>query len=294
MNLKTLAEGAKIAKKLGVKYLPQILTGLGITMMAGATIHAIKVTPEAHETIQQIEEDDELSHKEYVKAKTLALAHFYWPELLMTFGGAGLIIGGQHVSLRRLGVATALLSTERDKVQKLENKIEEKFGNKKLNDIKDEIIQDEAKAKATNLDLSTVYNTGKGNTLIYVMYWGFCLSDMDFIRRATQDCNDDICSNMQRGKEAVVSLNDWLEYINLPPIDGRVNGKRLGPNLGKDLGWRNRSIRLRVTAMMLDNDQTCLAVGFTDEGGPIPDPDISDDYGSDYIDDETDMPWRGR
>lgn len=288
----SFTKGAKVAKKFGVRYAPQILTGLGIASMAGATAHAIKTAPKAKKAIDEIEADNSISHKEAAKKKTLAYAKFYWPELLMTFGGAGLIIGGQHISLGRLSTAVGLLGIEKDKVKKLTDKISEKYGDKELLKIQDDIARDSAQAHAP-VDTSTIYNTGFGTMLCYDpntqrFFW----SDLEKIRKARDELNHEMSRQMQRMDEGVLSLNDWYRKLNLPPIDGRFQGKRLGPNIGKDFGWRNRMIELQITAGVLPNDQTYFVIGFTPQGSPEMDADIEDDYGTSYGDDETDMPWR--
>lgn len=287
-----VAKGAKVVKKYGVRYAPQILTGLGIASMAGATVHAIKTAPKAKKAIDEIEADNSISHKEAAKKKTLTYAKFYWPELLMTFGGAGLIIGGQHISLGRLSTAVGLLGIEKDKVKKLTDKISEKYGDKELLKIQDDIARDNAQAHAP-LDTSTIYNTGFGTMLCYDpntqrFFW----SDLEKIRKARDELNHEMSRQMQRADEGVLSLNDWYRKLNLPPIDGRFQGKRVGPNIGKDFGWRNRMIELQITAGVLPNDQTYFVIGFTPQGAPEMDADIEDDYGTSYEDDETDMPWR--
>lgn len=290
---KMVMDGAKIAKKYAVKYAPQILTGIGIGLMAGATVHAIATAPKAKAALDKIEDDPDLNHKQYILKKTRTLAAFYWPELLMTFGGAGLIIGGQHISLKRLGMATAIISTQREEIKDLKDKVAEKFGNKKLTEIEDEITKDKV---SSILNSSEVYNTGKGTTL-------FCdaigqrlfYHDLERIRQERDAANHDISEQQQHGHEAVMSLNDWYsDYLGLPPLDGRIDGKKMGPNIGKDMGWRNRLVQLRFTSILLPNDQTCMVLGYTDNGGPQWDMNISDDYGLNYEDDETDMRWRGQ
>lgn len=293
-----ITQGYKVTKKMAIKYAPQILTGVGIFCMGAATVKAIKTAPKAKEAIDKIEADDSLTHKEYVKKKTLALMKFYWPEFLMTFGGAGLIIGGQHISIKRLGIATAIISSRNEEIKDLKDKIAEKYGDKELGKIQDSIAQDKAKKALNDIptDLSTVYNTGHGTTLFYdIIGKRSFLSDLEYIRKMRDQFNKEIAEQMQRGDEAVMSLNDWYDYNGLPQLDGRAeNGKKVGPNIGKDLGWRNRLMELKFTSDMLSNGQTYFVMGFTDNGGPKWDLDITDDYGSRYSDDETDMPSRGR
>lgn len=294
---KMITEGAKVVKKVAIRYAPQILTGIGIGCMAGATVHAIKVSPKAKEELDEID-NEELTHGEFFKKKAGTWIRYYWPEVLMVFGGAGLIIGGQHISLKRLSAATIALSMEREKVQKLTDKVAEKFGDKKLAEIQDEIAQDDVKREVVKqgiTDFNTVYNTGRGHMLCFdPIGRRFFLSDLEYIRKMSMEFNKDIAEQMAKQYEAVMSLNDWYDYIDIPPLDGKVDGKTVGPNIGKDMGWRNRLMKLKITSGMLENDQTYFVIGFTDGGMPTIDENIMDDYLMNSADDSTDMPWRGR
>lgn len=299
ISFNTFVSGAKVIKKCCIRYAPQILTGLGIFSMGAATVCGIKTAPKAKKAIDEIEADNSISHKEAAKKKTLAYAKFYWPELLMTFGGAGLIIGGQHISLGRLSTAVGLLGIEKDKVKKLTDKISEKYGDKELIKLKDEIARDEV-AKSGPPDLSKVYNTGHGTMYVYdAIGKRFILDSVEHINKAERQINQDIAADIKRHREAVYSLNNLYEdYLGWPPLDGRVdipgidNPQKFAPNIGKDLGWRNRFVELKMTYGNFDPDHSYVIVGFSDSGGPNWDLDITDDFGSDYQDDETDMPWR--
>lgn len=301
-SLNSIKTGAKIVGKILVKYAPQILTGVGIACMAASTAHAIKEAPKAKEELEEINNDPELNHKDYFKKKTKVILKHYWPVGLMTIGGAGLIIGGQHVSLRRLSVATAALSMERDKLKKLEDKLTEKLGEKKLNEFKDEIAQDDCRKEAKKQgisDLSGWYNTGHGTMRFYdPIGKRFFLSDLEYIRRAERDFNGDLCRRARKLQHSAKSLNSWFEAIDLEPLDGLDDYKNNchSPNIGKDWGWRDREIELKFTSMLLENDITCFVMGYTEEGEPRYFMDIDDGDGENVLkDDETDMrdrvPW---
>lgn len=307
INFGMIKTGYAVVKKVAVQYAPQILTGVGILCMGAATIKAIKTAPKAKEAITEIENDPDLSHKEYVKKKTLSLMKYYWPEFLMTFGGAGLIIGGQHISLKRLGVATAIIGSQKEELKELKEKIAEKYGNKELGKLQDEIAQDKVKKEVEQrgLDISTVYNTGNGNTLFYdPIGHRFFLSSLESIKQEEICFNNDISRQMQRGDESVMSLNDWYHYIDLPPLNGCAPVKNamnahgegreqhFGPDIGKNFGWRNRPMHLNIVSGMLENGQTYFVVGFTENGEPKAVQDLENWYGVPYSDDETDMPWR--
>lgn len=298
LNLNTLQQAWKVSKKFVIKNAPKILTIAGVTLMAGATVHAIVVSPKAKAEVDKIETDPDISHKEYVKKKTLTYLRFYWPEFLMVFGGGACVFCAQHVNAKRIAAISTVLATQTDKLEKLENVIKTEDGEKQLQKYKDKVAQEDVKAHAQDLDMSTVYNTGKGNMLCFdPIGKRFFFSDLEFIKREAEEFTMEQARLMQHGEEAVQSLNDWYEAIHLPCLDGQIDaGNRyisVGPNIGKDFGWRNRMMRLQITSGMLENDQTYFVIGFKDGFEPKLDPDICDSYGSTYSgDDETDMKWR--
>lgn len=298
LNLKTLQQAWKVSKKFVIKNAPKILTIAGVTLMAGATVHAIVVSPKAKAEVDKIEADPDISHKEYVKKKTLTYLRFYWPEFLMVFGGGACVFGAQHVNAKRIAAISTVLATQTDKLEKLENAITSTDGEKQLQKYKDKVAQNEVEKCAKGLDMATVYNTGKGNMLCFEpIGQRFFWSDIEYIKCEAEEFTMEQARLMQHGEEAVQSLNDWYEAINLKPLDGKIEiGGRdipMGPNIGKDFGWRNRMMRLQITSGMLENDQTYFVIGFKDGFEPKLDPDICDSYGSTYSDDdESDMKWR--
>jgi len=302
INPGTVKQAWKVSKKYVIKNAPKILTIIGVAAMGASTVHAIAVSPKAKAEVDEIEQDEDLTHKEYLKKKTLTYLKYYWPEFILVFGGGACVFGAQHINAKRITAISAALATQTDKLEKLQNVIKSEDGEKKLEKYQDKVAQEDVKAHAQGLDMSTVYNTGKGNTLMFdPIGKRFFLSDLEFIKREAEEFAMEIARQMQHGEEAVQSLNDWYETIHLPPLDGQieVGGRdiQVGPNIGKDLGWRNRMMRLQITSGMLENDQTYFVIGFKDGFEPKLDPNICDDYGSSYSsrygDDETDMPWRG-
>lgn len=295
-NLKAIGEFGKTVLKFAEKHSPTIFTVVGVGLMIGATVKAIVEAPEAKDEIDELE-DAEVSHQEYNKTKFKIIAKHYWPVVLMSVGGAGMIFWGHKVSLGRTAAAIAAYQMSKDDLKKLEEKITEVDGEKHLDQLKHDILKDEVGAGPA--EGAMVYNTGHGMTLFYdPIGKRFFHSDIEHIRKMTAKLNFELAEQMKYGKCSVASLNDWCDMIGLERLDGAINGRKIGPNVGKDLGWRNRLIDLKFDSMLLPNDTHCTVVGFTESGGPKWDLDISDDYGcyedlSSIDDDSTDSKWRG-
>ena len=292
INFKTIKEGGEIIFNYLVKKSPTILTTVGVIAMAAGTITAIVEAPKAKEEIEAVETDPELSHKDYIKAKSKVIINHYWPTAVLTLGGAGIIFWGHKISLGRTAAALAAYQMSKDDLKKLENKIVETDGEKKLNKMKNSILKDEVGTGPN--DISMAYNTGHGNTLFYdPIGRRYFLSDIEFIRQQAAEFNFHLAKQIKISKKAVMSLNDWYEFIDLEPLDGEIDGKKVCNNIGKDLGWRNRLLDLKFDSILMSNNEHCTVMGYSKNGGPEWDLDISDDYYADDLDeDSTDMKWR--
>lgn len=262
---------------------PTILTIIGVGLMTAAIIDTISEAPKAKDELDALDQDTEVSHKEYNKIKAKIIAKHYWPISVMGCGGAGLIFWGHKISLGRTASAIAAYQMSKDNLKKLEDKIVDMDGEKHLKLAKEDILKDDV-GKGPKKD-ELIYHTGHGLDLFYdAIGKRFFYSDIEYIRQQTANLNFDLAEQMKNGNYAVASFNDWCEYVGLEPLDGFIrDGKRkrkaVGPNIGKDLGWRNRLIELDFTSMLMANDEHCAVVGFTENGAPKWDIDISDDYG---------------
>lgn len=305
LNLNTVKTAWKVSKTFVIKNAPKILTIVGVTAMAGATVHAIAVSPKAKAEVDEIEQDEDLTHKEYIKKKTLTYLKYYWPEFLLVFGGGACVFGAQHINAKRIAAISTVLATQTDKLEKLENVIKTEDGEKKLRKYTDKAAQNDAKECAEGYDwLNCVYNTGKGSTLCFdPVGRRFFISDVDYITECAEDLSEGIMDTYKSGRNGTASLNKFYESFNLPELDGMVSvGKQdaidTGINIGKDFGWKNRKIKLNILYDSLPNQTVYAIIGFQDGYEPRLYPDIYDFDGSDrkskysIDDDETDMKWR--
>lgn len=296
LSFKSLTTGAKIFAEWAVKNSPTILTIIGVTAMGAATVKGIIEAPQAKEELDILENDEELSHKDYLREKARVILYHYWLTALLAAGGAGIIFWGHKISLGRTAAALAAYQMSKEDLKKLEDKIVETDGEKKLGKMKNSILKDEVGSGPVNL--STVYNTGHGNMLFYdPIGKRYFLSDIEFIRQQEGEFNFDLAEQMKKGKKVVASFDDWCEYIGLEPLDGSIeiggNKIKVAKAVGKDLGWRNRLVKLDLTPIKMPDGEFCTVLGYTKRGQPEWDMNISDDYYDDELeDDSTDMNWR--
>ena len=293
--------GLQISGKWLVKAAPTLGVIVGTGLMAGATIKTGIETPKMKEKLDELKEDESLSHGDYFKKKTMIFAyHLGWPAVMMLLGML-MIFGGYKIKYTQAAIATAALASKTEEAEKLEKKFIEKYGDKEYEKMKDEIAQDEVKAYP--VDYSTVIHTGHGNTLcfdpiIHDYYW----SDLDYIRKTVWSLNDDIVKMHKNFKKSTKSYNTFRECLDLPASNESPNldHELSCVNIGKDIGWYNSLIELKITVMLLPDDTPCHIIGFTRSGAPkwhlnVDDSDGEDADRLDYDldDDETDMKWRG-
>ena len=243
---------AKNALKHGTKFIvknsPTILTIFGVGMMGGATVKAILETPAAVEELAELEEDTELTHKEYLKKKLRVIFYHYWMTAALAFGGAGLIFWGHHITLGQTAAAIAAYNMKSDELQKLEKKIADTDGQKHLDKLHEELVKD----RIVDGPNGEVYDTGKGKMLCYEVISGrYFYSDVEKIRKACNDMNAWMNESLQFGEETDVSLNEWYDYLGLERT-----------KIGNKLGWHNHNIDLNFTSVLTIDNEPCLAIGY--------------------------------
>ena len=287
LNIKTITKGAKILAQTVSKHSPTILTVVGVCCMIGAVAVTSVEAPKAKEDLNDLEEDDsfrDISHKEYIARKVRIILYHYWKTAALTVGGTGIIFWGHKISLGRTAAALAAYQMSKDDLKKLEEKIIETDGEKHLDKLKEEVTKDEIKRVPFNS--ATVINTGHGNTLFYdPIGRDYFLSDMEFIRQMRDEVNLSTSKLLGKNKKSAISYDIWRDYIGLPPLDGIVDGRQIGFAIGKNLGWINRNIELKITCAMLQDDTVCHILGYTANGAPKWCENIDDYYWDDI--DET-------
>ena len=129
------------------------------------------------------------------------------------------LIGANSVHLKRNAALATAFTLSETTLKEYKEKVAEKIGQKKEQDIRDEIAKD--KITRDPVSSNEVILTGKGNTLCYDAVSGrYFRSDRDKIDKALNELNRRMMSEMY------ISLNDFYDEIGL---------SRIG--LGDVLGW---------------------------------------------------------
>lgn len=241
---KSIGNGLKAKKSI-------ILTAVGITGMFVGTVLAVRATPKAVEAKKAAEEKkgEKLSVGETIKT----CWKFYIPTALASVGGAAAVIGSDiSDASEKVGLTSALLMSETART-KLEEKAVEVIGEKKVQQIHDEVNKD---LMLTNpASKNTVVITSKGNTLIMdSISRQYFRADIDWIKKQVAEFN--LCLTNWRRGDGKLSVNDWFDMINLRHMDDSVGGR---------MGWDSEHDYLDIyfTAGIADNEEPCLVMGYT-------------------------------
>lgn len=240
-----LFEGAK-------KTSPEILIGMGIAGFIFGTIYSIKVSRKATNAIDAekqrfSEETGEEVKKLPVKNVIKATWKIYIPVVAVELVSAACIIGSSAIHLKRNAALVAAYTISESARKEYESKVKEVIGEKKEEEIKEKIAEDQLKNTPVS-ECKNIINTGHGNTLCFDSWNGrYFWSDREYIRQAVNDMNAVLLN------EDTVYLNDLYYSIGL---DSCGCGSVMGWNLAYG------QIRVKYTSKLSDTGVPCLVMSF--------------------------------
>ena len=248
MNKPNLSKFAKDIQNGVSKHSPEILTGIGIASMLTTVVLAVKATPKALEKIDKAKEEkgEELSKVEVVKAAWKP----YVPAAVTGVVGVGCLIGSNSINAKRNAALATAYQITTTAFNDYKEKVVETIGEKKEKTVRDKVAQKQVDDKPPVT--TTVYNTGKGGTLVYDPQFGqYFRCNIDSIDKAVNKLNNDMVS----GYTEYVSLNDFYDAIGVNRI---AMGDNLGWNIGRD-GLINVS---HNTAIVTDDGEPCIVITY--------------------------------
>ena len=227
------------------KHSPEILTGIGITGMISTTILAVKATPKAMKLIDIKKKEldtDELTVIETVKTAWKP----YIPAMLVGLASTTCLIGASATNYKRnAALASAYALSERT-LTHYRDKVIDTIGERKEQQIREKIAQDEIDEK--KLSNSQVIVTSNGETLCMdTMSGRYFKSDIETIKQAVNKLNRRLVY------ENYISLNEFYGEIGLDDVK---NGTLLGWNIDSGL------IEPTFSTCLADNGQPCLVIDF--------------------------------
>ena len=238
MNFKVLA-------KNGLNFIQKnqstILTGLGVAGLVSTAVLTAQATYKATRTIHDEGfEVEELT----VKERFLLTWRMYIPPVLMGGVSIACILGAHSANSKKNAALAGLYAITEDTLQDYRQKVKEKLGEKKEEEVYAEVAQE--KLNKNPVSKNEIFLTGKGETLVYDSSSGrYFKSDIETIRKAANDLNQEMLFGFQW-----MALNDFYCALGLGAI-----------KMGEELGWTpDNLIDIKFDTMIADNGEPCLVI----------------------------------
>ena len=239
---------AKSVEKFLQDNSPLILTGVGVTGVVTVAYLTGKATFKAADLIsaEQYELDlHEKSHPLDTKEKIKLVWKLYIPPAAVGVTTIACVVTANRIGTRRAAAMAAAYSLTEKAFEEYRQKIVEKLGEKKEQEVRDEIAQDQVKRNpAAN---SNVLVVGKGDVLCYESFSGrYFMSTVENIKKAQNDINYLILN------ENYASLGDFYDKIGLP-----------GTDYSEEVGWNaDHLLEVFFSGTISDDGQPCISISF--------------------------------
>lgn len=201
------------ASKLGIKFKqvsPLLLTIVSIAGTIGTAALASIATLKVEKIFEEEQKEKELT----VKDKAQIAIRQYAPTIFAGGLTIASIAGAQHLNRKQIASLAGSYAAIAASYKKLESKTKELFGEDGLKKVKQAIIQEKisTKKQIDPDDLKcTFYEEFRGEL---------------FERTDAEIIEAEYAVNRLMAKQGYVSLNNFYEFLDLPPIDS-----------GDELGW---------------------------------------------------------
>lgn len=242
------------AQKATADNAPTILTALGVTGLVTTAVLTGKASFKAAQVLEK--EHHRLVDNEFEPLPSLERFKILLPDvwkLYIPAVGTGAvtiacIVSANHISTRRTAALASAYSIAQEGFREYKEKVLEKLGDKKEQEVRDEIAQD----KVNKNPPSEVIFIGQGEVLCLDQYSGrYFMGDLEAIRKAANDTNWQILNN------DYASLTDFWDRLGLDSTSESDN-----------IGWNtDAKLELEIGSAIAKDGRPCLAVGF---GSTIP------------------------
>lgn len=201
--------------KIVAQHSPEILTAIGIVGFISSTVTAVHNTPKAVEMLKQAEEEkgEPLKAKEVVK---VTWKYYIFP-VIITVLSIACILGARKIESGRTAALLTACKVTEEASERFEDATREVVGDKKYNEIKQKVAENQIKENP--MFEGNVINTGTGNTLYYEPLSNqYIRCSRDYIDRGINTVNKEL------RERDTMDVNDYLDCFQLPSIDATTTG----------------------------------------------------------------------
>ena len=245
---------AKRMEKFTLDNSPAILTAIGVTgtlttayLTGKATFKAAELIEEEKARLNLREKLDNADPKAFElepKDKVALVWREYVPAASMAIVTSACIISANRIGTRRAAaLATAYSVSERAFVE-YKDKVIEKFGEKKEQQVRDEIAQDRVNRQPASQQVIIV---GNGDVLFRDAFSGrYFNSSVEKVQRAEND------TNYQVLHQGYASLSDFYERVGLPATSA-----------SEEVGWNNdKMLEVERSVTVSEDGRPCISIDF--------------------------------
>lgn len=253
MNFSVLA---RRAAKVAIDHSPTILTSIGVMGSITTAYLAGKASFEASDIIRLKEgldyrsEEDRREPREIVKDRVQLVWRLYIPTVTMGVATVVCIIGANRVGARRAaGLAAATTIIEKS-LEEYKMKVAEKFGVRKEEQLRDEIIQDRVRDSWSD---GVEIHGAPGGELCYDKFSDrYFWSTVEGIRAAENNLNKALLH------DGYASLAELYQILDMP-----------APAYSESIGWNSdRFLEIQIISALTPSDKPCIAMVFKNEPSP--------------------------
>jgi hypothetical protein len=243
-----LRELLKRAQKLTIDNSPAILTAVAVTgtvttayLTGRASIKAAEILA-AEEGRQQY---TRVGLKLEPKEKVALTWRLYIPAVSTGLLTVTCIIGANRIGTRRAAAVAAAYTLSEKAFVEYREKVVEKLGDKKEQDLRDELAQDKVTRNPGNSSKLVIVD-GK-SVLCYEAYTGrYFISDMETLRKAQNDINYRV------NNDYYASLTDFYNEIGLAET-----------SISDEVGWNaDKLLDLKFSTTMSEDGRPCIVIDY--------------------------------
>lgn len=246
----TIADLARKASRLAINHSPTILTSIGVVGAITTAYLASKASFQAARVLESpafLEDSTAATDKEFRVEQVKEVWQLYIPAGIMLTATCACIIGANKVGARRaagLAAATTILEKSFDEYK---TKVAEKFGEKKHEQVLDEVAQDQVSRNYG--DEHMLIDVGESE-LCYDPYSDrYFRGSVEGIQAAVNSLNNDM------NHDGSATLADFYRLLDMNVTLASEN-----------VGWNHdRLLRVRITSALAHNSRPAIVMNFDHE-----------------------------
>lgn len=232
---------------------PLILTGLGVVgtittaylsaqagFRAGAHVERTRSEMEIEGAIDTQEAHDLVYGKKWAFTNTW---EFYIPAVTSAIITCGAIVVSNRIGTKRAAALAAAYTITENSFKEYRDKVIQKVGEKKEQEVRDEVAQDNVAKNAQSAQVLV----SEGKVLCYDAFSGrYFDSTMETLKKAQNDTNYQVLNDVY------ASLGDFYSRVGLART-----------SISEEVGWNsNKLLELEFSTTMSEDGRPCISIGF--------------------------------